>query len=253
MNDFERAYALMDHLDEAIAERVEATPHGELIVDTALYQVYDRNFLRVRDPQDATAAELAREAEQAQGRFPEIRHRRVNLRGAQVSSRLEAGFVALGWTAERFVLMTLRRVSEGGAGADVREVDADALAQAWIDAGRGFGSSDDLVAQMARHHRGVGEAIPTRHFAVPAGDRIAAYCELYSWDGVGQIESVVTLPEFRRRGFARALVLRAIAESGAMGNELTFLVADADDWPQQLYARLGFETTGRYARFLRTA
>jgi hypothetical protein len=46
--------------------------------------------------------------------------------------------------------------------------------------------------------------------------------------------------------------LHAVAESRAAGNDLTFLVADADDWPQRLYERLGFETVGRYARFLNT-
>jgi hypothetical protein len=46
-------------------------------------------------------------------------------------------------------------------------------------------------------------------------------------------------------------VLRGVAESHAAGDDLTFLVADADDWPQRLYERLGFETVGRYARFLK--
>jgi predicted GNAT family acetyltransferase len=253
MSDFERAFELMDHLDEAIAERVEPTAHGDLIVDTTRFLVYDRNFLRVRNAGDASAAELAAEAEEAQGRFREIRHRRVNLRGAEVSSRLEPGFVELGWRPERFVVMALRRRADHGADVDVQEVDASELAETWVEAGRSFGGSDELVAQMARHHRGVGETIPTRYFAVRAGDRIAAYCELYSWERIGQVESVVTLAEFRRRGFARAIVLRAVAESLAVGNELTFLVADADDWPKELYEKLGFETIGRYSRFLRPA
>jgi hypothetical protein len=47
-------------------------------------------------------------------------------------------------------------------------------------------------------------------------------------------------------------VLRGVAESEAAGNDLTFLVADANDWPQRLYEKLGFETDGRYARFLRS-
>ena len=81
----------------------------------------------------------------------------------------------------------------------------------------------------------------------PVGDD----AELYSHNGVGQVEDVVTLEPYRGRGLARALVLRAAAESRAVGNDLTFLVADADDWPQRLYERLGFETVGRYSRFLK--
>ena len=66
-----------------------------------------------------------------------------------------------------------------------------------------------------------------------------------------QVENVATLPEYRKRGLARALVLRAAAESQAAGNDLTFLVADADDWPQHMYEKLGFEAVGRCARFLK--
>ena len=251
MGDFERAFALMDQLDEEIAERVDPTPHGELIVSTRLNNVYDENFLRVRDPGDATAAELAAEAEEAQGRYPEIRHRRVNVRGAETGARLEPEFLELGWRAERFVLMTLREAPSRSPDTPVREVDAAQLRGPWAEAGRSFGGSDELIAQMVEHHTAIAHALPTRHFAVEAEGRIAAYCELYSADGIGQVENVVTLPEFRRRGYATSLVLHATAESLAMSNDLTFLVADADDWPHTLYERLGFEIAGRYARFLK--
>ena len=102
MDDFDRAFALMDRIDERVAEGIDPTPHGELVVSTRLFHVHDQNFLRVRDPGDATAAELAAEAEAAHGRYPAVRHRRVNLRGVEVSDWLEPGFVALGWEPQRF-------------------------------------------------------------------------------------------------------------------------------------------------------
>jgi predicted GNAT family acetyltransferase len=241
----------MDRIDEGVAERVEPTEHGELIVSTRLHQVYDENFLRIRRPGAATAEQLAAEAEVAHGRHPRIRHRRVNLRG-DAASLLEPGFVALGWRPERFVLMVRRREPDRPAAAQVREVEAADLHGPWAEAGRSFGGGDELVAQMVEHHRRIGEAVPTRYFTVEDGGRIAAYCELYSLAGVGQVENVVTLPEFRGRGFARALVRRATAESVAAGNDMTFLVADADDWPYQLYEKLGFEIADRYSRFLKT-
>jgi len=112
-------------------------------------------------------------------------------------------------------------------------------------------ASEPLVQQILEHRRDVGKAIPTGLFAAEADGRLVAHAELYSEDGVGQVENVLTLPDYRGRGLARSLVLHAVAESHAAGNDLTFLVADADDWPEQLYERLGFETVGRYARFLR--
>jgi hypothetical protein len=45
-------------------------------------------------------------------------------------------------------------------------------------------------------------------------------------------------------------VLHAAAQARANGSDLVFLVADADDWPRRLYERFGFDTIGRYGRFL---
>jgi ribosomal protein S18 acetylase RimI-like enzyme len=251
MTDAERAWALMDRLDEAIVERVEPTAHGELLVDTSLPQVYDRNFLRVRRPGTAAAPELAAEAEESQARHPAIRHRRVNVRGADIAERLEPGFVELGWAPERFVLMVKRGQPDRPGDAPVREVEAQALREAWALAGQSFGGSEALIRQMVEHHAGIGRALPTRHFAVEDEGRIVSYCELYSSEGVGQVENVVTLPEYRRRGYARALVTHAADASAAEGNDVTFLVANADDWPYRLYEQLSFEIADRYARFLK--
>jgi predicted GNAT family acetyltransferase len=123
----------------------------------------------------------------------------------------------------------------------------------WAEAIRAepHGKDERLVQQILKHRRDVGQAIPSQYFAAEADGRLVAHAELYSEDGVGQVENVFTLPKYRRRGLARSLVLRGVAESNAAGNDLTFLVADADDWPQRLYEKLGFETVGRYARFLK--
>jgi ribosomal protein S18 acetylase RimI-like enzyme len=47
------------------------------------------------------------------------------------------------------------------------------------------------------------------------------------------------------RGLASALVLQAIERAHTHGAELVFLLADAGDWPQHLYRRLGFTEIGR--------
>ena len=138
---------------------------------------------------------------------------------------------------------------------EVLEVDEPTLRPLWAEATRRFphGKDEEVVQQILEHRRLVAEALPTRYFAVEAAGELVAHAELYSLGGVGQVENVVTLDEYRNRGFARALVLRAAAASRETGNDLTFLVADADGWPQQLYEKLGFETVARYARYLRPA
>jgi len=63
-------------------------------------------------------------------------------------------------------------------------------------------------------------------------------------NGIGQVEEVGTLTRARERGYAKATVLAAIAAAQAAGDETIFLTAEAADWPQLFYARLGFETVG---------
>ena len=96
-------------------------------------------------------------------------------------------------------------------------------------------------------------AVDERRFAVLAAGRPAAFCELYSSDGIGQVELVTTLPEYRNRGYGRAIVSAAVAASRDQGDELVFLVALADDWPRQLYQRIGFQQAGLIHRFCRPA
>jgi ribosomal protein S18 acetylase RimI-like enzyme len=253
MNEFERAFGLMDALDERSAERLEPTPYGPAIVHEGLPRVHDLNFLRAEEPGAARAPELAAQADRIHGAVPAVRHRRVNLRDEGRARRLQPEFLALGWEPQWFVLMAHRRDPDRPADAPVREVDEPTLRPLWTTGIRNepFGKDEQVVEQLLAHKRVVEQAISTRFFAAEAEGQLVAHAELYSERGVGQVENVVTLPEFRGRGLARAIVLRAVAESQAAGNDLTFLVADAGDWPQELYEKLGFETVGRYARFLK--
>jgi ribosomal protein S18 acetylase RimI-like enzyme len=70
-------------------------------------------------------------------------------------------------------------------------------------------------------------------------------------DGVGQVEEVYTAKPFRGRGLASAVVRVAIAAAQERGDELIMITADADDWPQRLYERLGFETVDEVRTFTR--
>ena len=62
----------------------------------------------------------------------------------------------------------------------------------------------------------------------------------------------MTHPDFREQGLATAIVLCAVERARADGDHLVFLLADAEDWPQHLYRKLGFTEVGRilsYQRF----
>jgi ribosomal protein S18 acetylase RimI-like enzyme len=80
-------------------------------------------------------------------------------------------------------------------------------------------------------------------------DALVAMCRLMSRGAVGQVEDVSTLPAFRHRGCARALVGAAVTASRDAGHALTFIIAHEDDWPRRLYATLGFALVGTTSRF----
>jgi predicted GNAT family acetyltransferase len=93
----------------------------------------------------------------------------------------------------------------------------------------------------------------TRFFAARIDGEIASYCDLYSDGSTGQIEAVLTLEQFRNRGLAGVTVSRALAASREAGNDLTFLMALRDDWPRELYKKLGFDEIGRVYEFVQPA
>jgi predicted GNAT family acetyltransferase len=92
----------------------------------------------------------------------------------------------------------------------------------------------------------------SRAFFVEVDGEPVSWCVLYEEDGIGQVEDVMTSSRHRKRGYGRAVVEAATRASLADGNRITFLVADDEDWPKQMYARVGFEPIGRRFEFTRT-
>lgn len=113
-------------------------------------------------------------------------------------------------------------------------------AKAWVK----VVMSDEQDAETAALWREVAEreaAYPpcSLYLACLDGRPVGA-CDLFSAEGWGRIDSVVVRPEFRRRGVASALVARAVADSLAAGNTLTYLYTDGDGAGEAVYRKLGF-------------
>jgi GNAT superfamily N-acetyltransferase len=106
--------------------------------------------------------------------------------------------------------------------------------------GGGDAAIDQLFAIDGRY----GEAGGDRWFVAPAEDEPMSACRLLRGGPIAQVEDVGTLAAARERGYAKAIVLAAVATAQAEGAETIFLTAEAADWPQLMYAKLGFETVG---------
>jgi ribosomal protein S18 acetylase RimI-like enzyme len=66
---------------------------------------------------------------------------------------------------------------------------------------------------------------------------------LLSWEGtegVGQVEDLMTHPDYRHRGLATALIHHCVADARAHGAGPVVIVADPTDTPKQMYEALGF-------------
>lgn len=253
--DFERAIAFEHALGERCAERIVPFRFGRAFFNDSYRAVWDLNGLLVEEPADATAGELAAEADRLQGAAGH-RHRRVAVTDEQAGAALAEDFDRLGWRALRFLLMAWR--GSGARAVDTAGVEelADAapvrpLREA-ISRAEPWGTDDDVVRMVVEAAELAASRARGRHFAVRVNGEVVSAADLYSDGRTAQVEDVATSAAHRGRGHASAVVLRAVAEAHAAGHDLVFLVSDAEDWPKELYARLGFEPLGCTWSFLRS-
>jgi ribosomal protein S18 acetylase RimI-like enzyme len=247
-----RIVTMQRWVEEATATRVEPWRFGSAVFTDDFPARYDSNFLRVEKPVGtATPGELAAEADRLQAH---LSHREVIVEDVDAGARLAAGFRELGYVVERLAYMALRTESSDVPALPVREVSPQLLRPTLLAVNLAMDGMAPADAEMLADFRPVSaERAGARYFAVELDGVLASYCELYLHDGAAQVEDVNTLEAFRNRGAGRAVVLAAIAEARAAGADLVWLLADADDWPQHLYAKLGFERVGGAWQFTKMA
>jgi ribosomal protein S18 acetylase RimI-like enzyme len=254
MTELERCLEFIRGIAHRAATEKVPSEYGVGLLHPGYPRVWSRNYLLAEENLDGVSAELlAAEADRVLGGAG-LAHRKVELYDEKVGSRLEQDFESLGWTSECDVIMVARRDADRDTDTTgVDEVSFDDLASALAEATRNepHGTDEEVVRQLVDNKQAVMAAIQTRFFAARVSDDIASFCELYSDGSTGQIEAVLTLAPYRNRGLARSTVMRALAESRAAGNDLTFLIADRDDWPKKLYEKLGFDEIGRIYEFVR--
>jgi ribosomal protein S18 acetylase RimI-like enzyme len=247
MTDLERCISFLRELDRRAAGRQVPFLYGTAYLRDELPSVWSRNYLSLEhDLADATAELVAAEAERVLGEVG-VAHRKLEVLDAEAGARLAPGLAKLGWQVECDVLMVARGAPDREADLSAaEELSHEELVPVWAEANRTEGRIDDedVIHQLAEGKRVLASSIDVRLFGARADGEIGAYCELYSLDGTAQIENVLTLERHRNRGLARALVLQALAASRAAGNDVTFLLANRDDWPKELYRKLGFDEVG---------
>ena len=106
---------------------------------------------------------------------------------------------------------------------------------------------DPSDINVLSYYRDVAEAVfhancPVRLFVGYVGATPVATAEVTTSGGVAGVYSVATLKEYRRHGFATAIVAQALSSVKVEGFELAFL--QSSKIVASVYARLGFEAYG---------
>jgi len=236
-----RAYAFLARGDMG-GTRVEETSSGRAVFTDELPHRLDGNYLWV--DRYAAPEELVDEAARRERRL-------IFVPDPEIGDRLAPWFEQRGWRVDRHVVMAQLRKPERKADLSVvHEVGEEELRPARTQVLRDQPwATEEVLAQIFAAKRLIGERVRTRFFAAVVGEEVVSYSDLYVDDADAQIEDVGTLPEHRDRGYATAVVLAAIAAARSEGAEFVCLVADANDWPKELYGKLGFDTVGHYTKF----
>jgi GNAT superfamily N-acetyltransferase len=229
----------------AVCDVREPWEHGTVCRATRYPHYWDLNLVNVeRDPGMDPAA-LAAVAEE---RLGDLTHRRVDVELIDVADRLRPGFESLGWSVNKLVFMRHTEPVPPGDALPVEEVPYDAvhhLREAW--------HYEDFpgthYGDHAAESKEVSLARGAQVFAVVEDGVAVAYTQLERDGEDAEIAHVYVRPDRRGRGMGTALTRAAIGAAGRVCD--LWIVADDEDRPKELYARMGFRPAWRMIEFLR--
>jgi GNAT superfamily N-acetyltransferase len=249
-----RTLAFERELVASVSTRLVPFAWGTAYLNDGYRERWDSNFLWVGGAAErADARSLAAEADRVLGEAG-LMHREIRIDDDAYGRSVAADLARAGYGGDRLVVMAQRRIPDLSAGGpEAEEVDLATLRPALeiVLQREPWATSDQVVQTLADFRGELERHAGARFFGARVGDEIAAMCELYIRGSMAQIEDVNTLEEFRNRGLARAVVQLAADEARSGGAETVFLHALDDDWPKELYAKLGFDPIGYVWSFVR--
>lgn len=234
----------------SLADEARDVEVGWVVRSRALPLVYSLNRLQVRV--DADPEQVVALADLHLGDLP---YRHVEIDDERAAAAFEHALVtpASEWKVDREVFMVLAEAPARAAPAapaapskpPVRlgAEEAEELMRRW-HLEENLETAPGVLEQLSAYNRLEGALWSEVVLGFRDGVRPVALTKSRSHEGVGWVEDVYTVPEARRRGYARALVGTAVGLALAAGHQPTFIIADDNDWPKHLYAELGFQPVG---------
>jgi uncharacterized protein (DUF952 family)/ribosomal protein S18 acetylase RimI-like enzyme len=239
-----RALALYLSMTVRRAIEVRDVPGGVAVSDARFPHSRAHNRLLLSEDMDAdTIVALSAEVAAAEG-WP---HDAVALRWPD-AGRVAADLAARGWDVEELLLMA--RPAGPIPGADRAEVVEqrevhDLWRRSWREGAVAPPEILDEVIDQLVGREYLNDLVVRVHDVVVREDgRVQAAGQLYVDGATAAVESVLTDTAARGRGYADAVLARALSRAVDSGCDLVVLEAAADDWPRHWYERRGFRTVG---------
>jgi predicted GNAT family acetyltransferase len=235
------------------AQRVLEIPEGLVVRHDGVRGLYHLNAV-LADRGVTDAATVTRLADEHLG---DLDHRHVVFDDAELAERLAPELLGGGWKRQRVVFMHHVRDAKAAPRATAQPIDrerARTLQLALLGEEVPGSAPDGMVAPalaslLVAGQEAVRDGTRSIVFAAGEGGTLASMCTLFLDDRQAMIDEVGTLQAHRGRGLARAVVSAALQAARAERCDLIIVPADADDWPQLMYATLGFEPLGRQVAF----
>lgn len=245
MDTAARARAWVHEAQAAVCDVIQPWEHGTVVRATRHPTYWDYNLVRVEDDPDIGPDELVAFADEA---LAGLDHRRVGFEVVPAGERVRAGVEALGWKVTRFVWMRHEGGGPPATGLDVEQVAYDVVHHLRVAWHREDFPDVDFKDHFD-HAREVAMRRNAQVFAAFRQDRPVAFAQLEREGGAAEITDVFVDPDQRGRGLGTAITQAAIEAAGEVSD--LWIVADDDDRPKELYARLGFRATWKLLDFLR--
>jgi GNAT superfamily N-acetyltransferase len=238
-------------LDEGVCDEIHRLPWGRLFLTPSLPLIWDSNWVGIEQT-GLSVEQLVAIGDDALG-TEGFGHRTIvpldEADGKRVGAEVEAEPEKWPrWEVERNRYMVWRGAEDEPFEArEVKHAEIEGLRRAITieeSIPNDIPEPEETAEQLLELDRRYGVAGGDRWFAAPAEGEPLSCCRLLRGGSIAQVEDVGTLTRGRDRGYAKAVVRAAIAAARAEAARTIFLIADAADWPQFLYGRLGFETVG---------
>ncbi len=229
----------------AVCDRVEPWEHGTVMRATGYPTYYDFNVVWVEGDPGLSADELVEVADE---RLAGLDHRRLDFELAEAAERVRTELEAARWEATRLAWMRHTEPLPPGPAVEVEEVEYDevlGLRHAWH--GEDFADLDSRSYLAAAREVAMTRAVQV--IAVREDGEPVGFAQLERAGRGAEITQVYVLPRFRGGGRGTAITRAAIEAAGDVDD--LWIVADDEDRPKQLYARLGFRPVWTSTEFLR--